>query len=104
VSDPERVIEITVTKVEGPNVQNWHVYIAKARTQRFYTGITTDPEKRIVDHNLGIGSKFAINQGPLQLLYVSAPCATKSEARKREVQIKNWSRIKKLKLINGEWV
>ncbi|MEK6564269.1 MAG: GIY-YIG nuclease family protein [Candidatus Omnitrophota bacterium] len=85
-------------------MQEWYVYIAKARTQRFYTGITTDPLKRVIKHNSGEGSRFAINQGPFSLVYVSVPFSSKSEARKREIQIKGWSRVKKLKLINGEWV
>lgn len=85
-------------------MQNWYVYIAKSRTERFYTGITTDTEKRINKHNSGMGSRFAINQGPLQLAYVSKPFLNKSEARKREMQIKKWSRLKKTNLINGTWV
>ena len=85
-------------------MNNWYVYIAKARTDRFYTGISDSPESRVNEHNLGNGSKFAINQGPLQLVYVSSPFLNKSEARKREIQIKKWSRFKKLKLIQGEWI
>ena len=85
-------------------MQKWYVYIAKARTQRFYTGITTDPVKRVMKHNTGEGAKFAINQGPFSLVYVSMPFPSKSEARKREIQVKDWSQVKKLKLISGEWV
>jgi len=54
-------------------MQNWYVYIAKARTKRFYTGISNDPDKRLIEHNSGLGSKFAIEQGPLKLVYVSLP-------------------------------
>ncbi|MCK5288456.1 MAG: GIY-YIG nuclease family protein [Candidatus Omnitrophica bacterium] len=82
----------------------WYVYIAQAKTGRFYVGITTDCERRIIDHNSGKGSKFAILQGSLNLVYVSSIFEDKSEARKREIQIKNWSRTKKIKLINGEWI
>ena len=85
-------------------MQNWYVYIAKARTQRFYTGISNKPDSRIIEHNLGRGSRFAINQGPLELVYVSSPFPNKSEARKREIQVKNWSRSKKFKFIKGEWI
>ena len=85
-------------------MQDWFVYIAKAMTQRLYTGISNDLKARIVKHNLGLGSKFAINQGPFELVYVSKTFINKSEARKREIQIKHWSQSKKLKLINGEWV
>ncbi len=82
---------------------NWYVYIAEAKTGRYYTGITTDPEKRIIKHNQGKGSRMAMQQGPFQLLYFSAPFPNKSIARVRESQIKKWSRKKKEKLINGEW-
>ena len=81
----------------------WRVYVAQAKTGRYYTGITTDTRKRIAKHNVGMGSKFAIEQGPLVLVYESTPFLNKSEARKREDQIKGWSRYKKEKLIKGEW-
>ncbi len=85
-------------------MKNWYVYIAKARTDKFYTGISNNPENRIIKHNSGKGSRFAINQGPFQLVYVSTPFLNKSEARKREIQLKKWSRSKKLKLIQGDWI
>ncbi len=69
-----------------------------------YTGITTDPGKRIRVHNSGRGSKFAINQGPFELVYVSDEFINKARARKREIQIKKWSRIKKINLVNGIWI
>ncbi|MBU0459144.1 GIY-YIG nuclease family protein [Patescibacteria group bacterium] len=81
----------------------WHVYIAQARTGRYYTGITTDTGKRIQTHNKGKGAKFAHDQGNLTLVYESTPFKTKSEVRKREIQIKGWTREKKEKLIRGEW-
>ena len=82
---------------------SWYVYIAKAKTGRFYTGITTNPNQRIIKHNSGKGSRFAIEQGPFELVYTSKTFSGKSEARKREIQIKGWSREKKLKLISGAW-
>ncbi len=81
----------------------WYVYIAQAPTGRYYTGITENPLQRITEHNEGRGAKFSRDQGVLRLLYVSAPFETKSEARKREIQIKGWTREKKEKLILGEW-
>ena len=82
---------------------HWFVYIAKARTGRFYTGITKNPQERITKHNSGKGSKFAINQGPFELVYTSKPFDSKSDARKKEIQIKKWSHSKKEKLIQEEW-
>lgn len=83
---------------------SWYVYIAKAETGRYYTGITNSPSTRILKHNKGEGSRFAQQQGPFFLVYTSSPFPSKSDARKREIQIKGWIRDKKEKLIKGEWV
>jgi predicted GIY-YIG superfamily endonuclease len=56
----------------------------------------------MAEHNEGKGSRFAVHQGPFVLVYASPPLTTKSEARKREIQIKMWTREKKEKLICGE--
>ena len=82
---------------------NWFVYIAKSKFGHYYTGITPNPEARIIKHNSGEGSRMAKDQGPFILVYTSKPFLTKSEARKREIQIKGWTKDKKEKLINGEW-
>ena len=82
---------------------SWYVYIAKARTGYYYVGISPTPEKRIIKHNSGKGSQMGLQQGPFVLVYSSAPFPNKSEARKREAQIKKWTREKKERLITGEW-
>ena len=81
----------------------WYVYIAESRYKHFYTGITNNPELRIIKHNSGKGSQMALQQGPFKLVYVSNKFSDKSSARKREAQIKKWSKEKKIRLINGEW-
>jgi len=63
----------------------WFVYIAKAHTGRYYIGITNNPARRIEKHNAGQGSQFARDQGPFELVYVSLPLNSKSDARKREI-------------------
>ncbi len=82
---------------------SWFVYIAATGTGRHYVGITNDPPKRLRKHNAGLGSSMARQQGPFILVYVSNPFQNKSEARKREIQLKGWTVEKKQKLINGEW-
>jgi putative endonuclease len=81
----------------------WFVYIAQAPTGRYYTGIATDVHRRIDEHNRTEGAKFAYDQGALRLLYTSSPFPDQSSARKREIHIKGWTRVKKEKLIHGEW-
>lgn len=46
---------------------------------------------------------MAKQQGPFKMVYVSDTFINKSEARKREIQIKGWTRDKKEKLIKGDW-
>ena len=82
----------------------WFVYIAKARTGRLYVGMSSDPTERIIEHNNGSGAYFARLQGPFTLVYQSLPFATKSDAAKREKQLKGWTQEKKKKLISGDWV
>lgn len=79
----------------------WYLYIAQARTGRYYVGITTEPERRIKDHNEGRGCRMAVNQGPFTLVYTSPPLPDQSTARKMEIEAKSWRRAKKQKLING---
>lgn len=79
----------------------WYLYIAQARTGRYYVGITTDPNRRIEDHNNGRGARMAVNQGPFTLVYTSATLPNQSAARKLEIKIKGWPRAKKQKLIAG---
>lgn len=83
---------------------NWYLYIAKAKTGRFYTGISTNPTKRLERHNGGEGARFAKQQGPFELVYISSPFKDKADARKREIQVKDWSQIKKIKLVSGDIV
>lgn len=81
---------------------SWFLYVAQACTGRYYVGITTEPDRRIKDHNNGRGCRMAVNQGPFKLVYVSPELANQSIARKLEIQVKGWTRERKTRLINGE--
>jgi len=65
-----------------------------------YCGITNDLEKRITAHNDGTAAKYTRGRTPVQLIYAE-PCADKSTALKREMQIKKLSRPKKWLLTAG---
>ncbi len=65
------------------------VYILQSQTSgRFYVGHTEDLEERIHRHNSG-QTKSGRNRGPWKLVY-SAEYSTRSEAMRREMQIKSW--------------
>ena len=79
----------------------WSVYILRCRDGKLYTGITTNLEQRIKDHNRGKGCKYTAYRRPVTLVY-SEPHPDRSSAMKREAQIKKWSRAKKLARIKGD--
>jgi len=81
---------------------NWCVYIVGCSDGTLYTGISNNIDKRIREHNLGIGSKYTRGRRPVKLLG-KWDCADKSHASKMEYRIKGLTREAKLRLIlNGQ--
>ncbi len=76
----------------------WFLYILKCSDGKLYTGITTDVAKRLNRHNQKKASRYTRMRLPVELIYQETH-PDKSTARKREMQIKKWSREKKLALI-----
>ena len=79
--------------------QKYFVYILEASDGKYYTGYTSDLSKRMDRHKNGIGAKFTRGFGFRRLLYYES-YPTKSEALKREAQLKGWPRAKKKALIS----
>ena len=79
----------------------WYVYIICCNDASLYTGVTTDILRRIKEHNLKSGGSYTRTRAPVALVY-QEPHPTRSSALKRELEIKKWSRTKKLALINGQ--
>jgi putative endonuclease len=79
--------------------KDWWVYIVKCSDGSLYTGITTELERRISEHNDSIkGAKYTRTRRPIYLVH-SETHHDRSTASKRESYIKNLSRNEKLKLI-----
>ena len=78
--------------------QNNYVYIVRCRDQTLYTGWTNQLEKRIEAHNACKGAKYTKARRPVELVYFET-FEQKSEALKREYQIKQLKRSEKEKLI-----
>ena len=75
-------------------MEKWFVYIIKCADESFYTGITNDLERRFFEHSHKKGGKYTSGHKPLEIIYHES-YVNKSEALKRESQIKGWSRQKK---------
>tara|TARA_Y100001960_G_C14446289_1_gene715085 strand:- start:189 stop:452 length:264 start_codon:yes stop_codon:yes gene_type:complete len=75
----------------------WYTYIVKCADDTLYTGITTDVDRRIAQHNCGKGAKYTMRRAPVVLQYHETH-DSRSAASKREYAIKQLSRIEKIKL------
>lgn len=76
------------------------VYILKCSDSTYYTGITTDIERRIDEHNTSTKwAKYTRIRRPVELIY-SIELENRSEASKEEYRIKKLTRKQKENLIN----
>lgn len=76
----------------------YFVYLLECADKSIYTGITTDVKRRFKEHKEGIGSAYTKAHGAVKILYKEKH-KDRSSASKREVEIKSWSRKKKLSII-----
>ncbi len=83
---------------------SYYLYILECADTTLYTGITTNLERRIKEHNTSsLGAKYTAARRPVKLLY-SREFDNRSEASKQEFLIKKLSRVNKLKLIKKFFV
>ena len=74
--------------------------MVRCKDQSLYVGIATDPVARTKEHNWGVGAAFTAKRRPVELVWFEE-FASKQEAHRREVELKGWTRQRKLKLV--EW-
>jgi len=92
-ANTQKSLSINISKAsKKPSI--WYLYIVQTRFGHWYTGITTNVEKRLVTHQTGKGAKNLKGKGPLVLIH-QQQVGTKSEASKLEWQIKKLTRPQK---------
>ena len=69
-------------------------YMVRCSNEAFYTGWTTDPLRRVQEHNAGCGARYTKMHGPVELVYVEE-VENHSTALKREAQIKRYTHQRK---------
>jgi putative endonuclease len=79
----------------------YHLYILKCKDGTLYTGITTDVERRFNEHKSGKGGHYTSTKKAVRILYTEEH-PNRSEASKREAEIKKWTREKKLQLVHKD--
>ena len=76
----------------------WFVYILLCEDNSLYTGSTNNLEKRFKTHKNGKGGSYTRSHKPFKIIHTEK-FATKSEALKREIEIKSWSRPQKIQAL-----
>lgn len=79
----------------------WYVYMLRCGDDSLYTGVTTDPQRRLRAHQQGKGAKYTRSRLPVELVY-QEPAADKSAALRREAAIKKLRRAEKWNLLQQE--
>jgi putative endonuclease len=82
-------------------VTGYYCYILRCSDGTLYTGWTTDPARRLREHNAGRGAQYTRSRRPSHLVYVEE-LVSRRKAMQRELQIKRRGRPHKLKLIASQ--
>lgn len=78
---------------------DWYVYMLECADGSLYTGVTTDPERRLREHNEGpLGARYTRARRPVELVYLER-AADRAGACRREARLKAMSRTGKLALV-----
>ncbi len=86
-----------------PAAQDWYVYILRCHDDTYYTGITTDVQRRVAEHNglaPGRGAKYTQARRPVELAYYEV-VASRAVASQREYALRTLSRDDKIDLCLG---
>lgn len=80
-------------------MSRWHVYMVQCTDGSLYTGIATDVDRRVAEHNAGQGAKYTRGRGPVTLVY-REEVKDRPAALKREYAIKRMRADQKRELID----
>lgn len=82
--------------------EKFYVYILECADGSYYAGSTNNVDERIERHSTGVAADWTKDRRPVMVVYQEDHDSL-LEARRREEQIKGWTRSKKEKLISGIW-
>jgi putative endonuclease len=75
----------------------WTVYLARCGDGTLYTGVTTDPDRRLAEHNAGCGAAYTRSRLPVVMVYWEL-VRDRSVALQREHAIRRLTRAEKERL------
>ncbi len=80
---------------------SYFFYIAHCADNTLYSGHCRNIKKREITHNKGTGAKYTRCRLPIKIIYFET-FTTRSDAAKREYEVKKFTRIEKINLINSK--
>ncbi len=78
-----------------------YVYLLSCADDSLYTGYTTNPARRVAEHDAGEGAKYTRGRTPVELVHVERH-DSRGAALSREHEVKSLSRAAKKRLVEGE--
>lgn len=96
-------LPIITESVNAPQPQ-WQLYLLRTRSGNLYTGISTDPLRRLRQHQGEIkgGARALRGKGPLALVW-TCHAGDRSQASVLEYQLKQLNKTDKERLVLGLW-
>ncbi|MBN9119600.1 MAG: GIY-YIG nuclease family protein [Planctomycetes bacterium] len=79
----------------------WWVYVLRCRDGTLYAGVTTDPARRLTQHNAGTASKYTRARRPVTMVYRER-AKSHGDALRREIAIKKLPRAAKDALVASQ--
>ena len=77
----------------------WFLYVVRCNDDTLYTGVTTDIQRRLKEHNASSrGAKYTKTRRPVEVVYWK-PFKNQSSAQKAEYRFKQLTREQKEKMI-----
>ena len=78
---------------------DWHLYMIRAADGSLYTGVATDVDRRLVEHEEGTrGARYLRGRAPLTLVY-RQPVGDRGLALRMERRVKRLSKAEKERLV-----
>lgn len=77
-----------------------YLYVLRLSDDSLYCGVTDDLGRRLREHREGKGSKYVKGRLPLELVYLEKH-DSRSEAMRREEEVKSWSKRRKENLVES---
>ena len=82
---------------------SWFLYLIRCKDGSLYTGVTTNVERRLAEHQAGKGAKYLRGKAPLTLVF-QQKAGSRSAALIAEAAIKKLSKAGKERIIHSGWV